>query len=278
MTAIHTPCFQRLDNVTAVLVAPACRRDGIDRPFDSIVELSSERSSILVASWTSARPTHAPPAGKVDPARNILLAFSVPRQVFAQMAVTFRREKAEPFEHINSHLLGPREAWVFLEAFEQTPGPILAIVSYLSVPCLMVDARADDIHVLLANPHEAVFARASPGVHEKLNHFSDQFVPVHHPVAQANRVHFSIMVGRPSVHGIGVCIIQEENPGLRDLAQIFAEIQYGGNVALAIHNSARAECVAHALIHAILQWNLNIRLHGSQASDADPGDHVIRAL
>jgi len=59
---------------------------------------------------------------------------------------------------------------------------------------------------------------------------------------------------------------------------ILAEIEQSGNGALGIHEAARAEGVADALIDAILKRNIDVELKRGQTALADGADDVIGPL
>ena len=99
-----------------------------------------------------------------------------------------------------------------------------------------------------------------------------------HAMAKADGVHAAVLVGGPGVHRVGVGVVQEEDVGLGHLADILAEGQDLGDVALAIHDAARAQRIAHALVHAVLQRDVDVELEGFQPADAGRVDHVVRAL
>ena len=67
-------------------------------------------------------------------------------------------------------------------------------------------------------------------------------------------------------------------PGLGDLADVFAEIQQGMNGALRVHDAAGTDGVAHALIDAIFQRDIDIGFEGFQPALADGADHIIGIL
>ena len=56
-----------------------------------------------------------------------------------------------------------------------------------------------------------------------------------------------------------------------------AEVEQRRDGALGIHQPARAECVAHALVHAVLQRDVNVGLERRQPALADGADHIIGA-
>ena len=62
---------------------------------------------------------------------------------------------------------------------------------------------------------------------------------------------------------------------MRNLTHVFTKIQHGRNGALAIHNTARANCVAHTLIDAIFQRDVHIIGIGLQPADAHAVHHIF---
>ena len=61
-------------------------------------------------------------------------------------------------------------------------------------------------------------------------------------------------------------------------AYILAEIQQGRDAALAIHDAADAQGVAHALVHAVFEGDFNIRFEALQAADAHAVHDIPGAL
>ncbi len=149
-----------------------------------------------------------------------------------------------------------------LEGREQLPGQVLALVPDRHVPGLVVDARADDVDVVLL---EAEGLR-------------DQLVPTDHPVAQAHHLHAAVLRARPRVHGHGVGVVQEQAIGRRHLGDVLAEVQQHGHGPLAVHDAPGSQGVAHALVDAVLQRHVDVRDEPLQAADAHEAEHVVRAL
>ena len=83
---------------------------------------------------------------------------------------------------------------------------------------------------------------------------------------------------RPDIHGHRVGVVQEEGAGLGDLSDIFTERQDLGNVALAIHDTAGAECIAHTLIDPIFQRYVDVELEGAQTPYARDVQDVVGAF
>ena len=122
----------------------------------------------------------------------------------------------------------------------------------------MVDARADDVHVLHRDRNVVRRAGLNPFIHQEFDHVGKLLMPMLHAVTEANGRHFAIDVRRPRIHGVWVGIIQKQRVGLRDVADVFAKIENLRNIALAVHNPARANRIANALINPVFQRNIHI--------------------
>ena len=53
-----------------------------------------------------------------------------------------------------------------------------------------------------------------------------------------------------------------------NFAHVFAEVHHGGHGALAIHDAACANGIAHALVNAIFEWNVDVGGIGFKPADA----------
>lgn len=130
------------------------------------------------------------------------------------------------------------------------------------IPGLVVDARADDVDLFLFQPERV----------------GDLGVPAHHAVAESYGAHLAVFVGRPGRHGVGVTVVQHQGARRADLADVLAKIQHRGHHPLAVHDAARAERVAHALVDAVFQRNFDVDGKRFQPADADAVDDIFRAL
>ena len=65
--------------------------------------------------------------------------------------------------------------------------------------------------------------------------------------------------------------------GLADLAHISAEVSHRRDDTLTVHDTAHAEGIAHALIHAVLEGDVYVRCEGLQPAHAYGIDDVSRA-
>src|SRR5712691_9857879 len=93
-------------------------------------------------------------------------------------------------------------------------------------------------------------------------------------MTQPNGFDLAILVASPGVHGHWVGIVEEQRSRLGQLADIAAEIEQRRDGALGVEQAAGAQRVAHALVHSILQWNINVELESVQAALANQTDHV----
>ena len=86
------------------------------------------------------------------------------------------------------------------------------------------------------------------------------------PVAQADGSHAAVLVAGPRVHRHWIGVVQQQRLRLRHFFDVFAEVQHRRNAALGIQQAARAERVPDALVHAVLQRNVNIGLKRFQTA------------
>src|SRR5690606_27540408 len=84
-------------------------------------------------------------------------------------------------------------------------------------------------------------------------------------------------IGGPGVHGHGVGIVEEQRARLGDLAYILAEIQDHRDVALAVEDAAGADSVAHALVDAVFERNVDIGGEGFEPAHPHAAHDVARA-
>ena len=139
----------------------------------------------------------------------------------------------------------------------------------------MIDAGADDVHVAQGDLLVALILRLASFVDQALDHIADLPVAAHHAVAQADRGHAAVSIGRPGEHRVGVAVVEQQHIGLGQLANVGTPVQHRCDAALAVHDAAGAEGVAHALVDAIPQRNIDIGLERLGAAHASGVDHVI---
>ncbi len=96
-----------------------------------------------------------------------------------------------------------------------------------------------------------------------------------HAVAQADRLHAAVLVAGPGIHRHRVGVVQEQRAGFGHLADILAEVEQFGDGPRGIHDAARAEGIAHALVDAVFQGDIDIMLEGFQPALANGADDVI---
>ncbi|MCY1299151.1 hypothetical protein D9M70_486680 [compost metagenome] len=97
-------------------------------------------------------------------------------------------------------------------------------------------------------------------------------------MAETDRVDLAIFDRRPGVHRHRVGIVQELRTRFCDRADILAEIENDGNVALAVEDAAGADRIADALVDAIFQRNADVIGIGFQTADANAADDVARTF
>ena len=97
-----------------------------------------------------------------------------------------------------------------------------------------------------------------------------------HAVTETHGVYPPVVEHRPGIHRHRVGVVQEKRPLPRYLADVPAEIEDGRDVALPVHDPARAEGVPHALVHAILQRDVDVLCKRFEPPDARAVHHVVR--
>ena len=179
------------------------------------------------------------------------------------MAVGFGRIVPEPLEHIDADLLLFGKDRMRLEGRDQfVAADRHAPVADVDVPGLVVDAGAHDIDIVHLRPQRG----------------RDLAVAVLHAMAQAHRLHPAMFQRRPGQHGHRVGIVEEPGALLRLFADVAAEIENGRNAALAVHDAARADRIAHALVDAVFERNADVVGKRLQPADAHATDHIARAI
>ena len=97
-------------------------------------------------------------------------------------------------------------------------------------------------------------------------------------MAEPDGFYPAIFVAGPGDNGHGVCIIEQHRPGCRNLSDILAEAQRCSNPALAIHDTAGAECVAYALVNAVFERDIDIGFECLKTSNAYYAENIISPL
>ena len=177
------------------------------------------------------------------------------------MAVGLGGEVAEALHHIYAHLFGLSNLRVGLQGRQQLVLQLLAVVLYRQVPRHVVDAGADYVYVLLLIAQRARY----------------QVMAALHAVAQAHGGHAAVLVAVPGHHGVGVGVVEHHAAGRGHLAYVAAEVLKRRYVALRVHYAARAERVAHALVHAVPERYLYVLGKALQHAYAHAVDHVLGA-
>ena len=163
---------------------------------------------------------------------------------------------------------------VLLEQLEQLRQHVDPAPLHLDEPGLVVQPGGDDVHV--AAVQFRILRAAGPCcLAQRFDAVGDLPVRALHAVAQADRLHAAVLVAGPGVHRHRVGVVQEQRARFGDLADVLAEVEQRGDGALGVHDAARAERIAHALVDAVLQRDIDIELEGFQPALADHADHVI---
>ena len=144
---------------------------------------------------------------------------------------------------------------------EQIAGHVLAVVAQVDVPGLVVDAGGDNVQLLLR--------------HAK--HFRDLPVPALHAVAQADGLHPAVVVGRPGEHRHRVGVIEQAAARLGYLTDVAADVEDHRDAALAVHDAAGGQGVAHALVDAVTQRHVDVGGKRLDAADPHRTEHVACA-
>ena len=165
---------------------------------------------------------------------------------------------------------------MLLEQFQQHRQEVDPTPLHLDEPRLVVEPGGDHVHFIavqrgILGNHALLF-----GPH--LNAAGDLPVRALHAVAQAHRLYAAVLIAGPGVHRHGVRVIDKQRPRLGHFADILAKIEQCGDGALCVHDAARADGIAHALVHAILQGDIYVELEGLQPTLTDHRDHVVAAI
>ena len=200
------------------------------------------------------------PGAQVDPVADLVRALAEPGHVLAQVAVGLGGVAAEAAQHLDPHLLRVAVDRVALVRLQQLAGDVAATVQELDVPGLVVDAGRAVVQLLGGNPQRV----------------GDLGVAALHAVAEADRGHAPVPVGGPGEHRHRVRVVEEPAAGLGSLADVLAERQDHRDAALAVHDAAGAQGVAHALVDAVAQRHLDVGGERRQSADARGAEHVAR--
>ena len=144
---------------------------------------------------------------------------------------------------------------------QQLAGHVLAVVTELNVPSLVVDAGSDDVELLL----------------RYAEHLGDLPVATLHAVAQADRCHPAVVVGGPGEHRHRVGVVEQAAAGLGHLADVAADTEDHRDAALAVHDAASGQGVAHALIDAVAQRHVDVGGERLDSAHAHGAEHVASA-
>ena len=224
-------------------------------------ELGLEPVAALGADAEVAAGLAVDPAPQVDPVVDLVEPLAVPGHVLAEMAVGLGAVVAEAAEHVDADLLGLAQVLVPLVGIEELAGEVLALVLDGDVPGLVVDAGADDVHLLLLEAEGA----------------GDLAVAPHDAVAETEGLDPAEVVGGPGEHGVRVAVAEHHAAGGAHFADVAADAEDVGDAALPVHDPARAEGVAHALVHAVLERDVDVGLEGLQPAHAGHVDDVLGA-
>ena len=118
-------------------------------------------------------------------------------------------------------------------------------------------------------------ARPALRVSPTLDALGDLPVRALDAVAQPDGLDPAVLVAGPGVHRHRVGVIEEERARFGDFADVFAEVEQGGDGALRVHDAAGAERVADALVDAVLERDVDVDLEGLEPALADRADDVI---
>ena len=162
---------------------------------------------------------------------------------------------------------------VRLEQLQQPRRHVHPAPLHLDEPGLVVQPGRDDVH--LPAVQRLVGTDQPFLLRPQLDAAGDLPVRALHAVAQADGLHAAVLVAGPGVHRHRVRVVQEEGVRLGDLADVLAEVEQFEDGALRVHDAAGAERVAHALIHAVLQRDVDVELERLQPALADRGDDVV---
>ena len=262
MPAVGPPGLERLDDVGAVLLRALFGDEPVRRSREPVREVRLEPVPPLPAdAEIPARLAVGPAARVIEPLVDLLGILAVPRDVLGQVPVRFGGIVPEVLQHVDADLLGLREPFVRLVGREDPVRQVLAVVGDPDIPRLVVEPRRGDVDLALLEPERA----------------RDLCVTALHAVAEADRLHAAVLVRRPRHHGAGVGIGQENASGRGDLADVPAEIEDLRDPALTVHDAARREGIADALVHAVAQGDLDILLERLEHPDAHGVDDVFRA-
>ena len=96
-----------------------------------------------------------------------------------------------------------------------------------------------------------------------------------HAVTQPDGFHAAVFIARPRQHRHRVGVVEEQRARLGDFPNILAEVQQRRDAALRVHDAARADGIAHALVDAVLERNVDVGLKAFQPALPDHADHII---
>ncbi len=276
MPAVRPAGLQAFDDEGAMLFTALARLEIGGRFGQPLRKIRLEPAPSFEAHAQVAACLAVDPGRQVDPLHNFVRSLAVPGQVLAQVAVRFGRVITKAFQHVDAHLFGVFVDRVLGEELRQERDHIVPAPGNLDKPGLVVEPGGDHVH--LAPVHFIVVRDKALALGPHLHAFGDFPMGTLHPVTQAKGFHPAIFIAGPGVHRHGIGVIQEQRPRFGHFADIFADTKQLGDRALGIHDPAGADGIAHALVDAIFQRDIDIQLESFQAALADHANHIIAIL
>ena len=273
VAAVDPTCFQRFNNVGAMLFAALVGADHGRLLFEPVGEIGLEPVAPFGADAQITTRLTVDPTGEIDPVVDLFRALAIPGHIFADVAVGFGGVVAKAADHVDAHLFGLAVLGMRLEEVEHHRCHIHAAPLHLDVPGLVIDAGADNVHIAAV---ECFILIDQPFfLCPQLNTAGDLPVPALHAVTEANGRHAAIAVTGPDIHRHWVGIVKEKAIRLGHFADIIADREQCGDGALTIHNAAGAQGVTDTLVNAIFQRNVNVKLEGAQPTLADHRNDIV---
>ena len=97
--------------------------------------------------------------------------------------------------------------------------------------------------------------------------------------ATAHGFNTAVLQRRPSVSSPArIGVVEEESVLSGHFTDIFTECQNLGNITLATHDTAGAEGIAHALVDAVFQRNIDVELECVEPADPARIQRVVGAF
>ena len=253
MSPVNSSCFQRLYDIRAVFLS-SFRTIQLFRLFlQDLWIICFKPVSLLSGNPEISSCFPIDPVIQVDPVFDLFRTFPIPGHILRKMAVGFCGIVAETFQHVDPYLLFFPVFLMLFKAFQQFGDHVFSIMLYRNVPGLMIDAGTDDIQFFSGDSQD----------------LCDLHLSMDLSVAQSYSLYSAVFVAGPGCHSVRIGIIQHDSSRLCHFPDILAEIQHFCDHSLAVHNTSGTQSISHTLIHAIFQWDLNVRLKGLQAADPD---------